>query len=150
MHDLGWRSPAHPRQANLYSLIVIVLSFLPLGLWLWVADPERYVAVAAGNSWFAWLIGHAIVAMLLVTQAAFFTGVFLFRIAHLIHPWLAIILVALVLGVANLLLPGPVRYFALPLTLALAWMAWQTRSFVPPAVTMIGLTLVYDLIVRLT
>lgn len=150
MHDLGWQLPVHPRKPRVYSFIAILISFWPLLLWLLVSQPARYVAVAADSTLITWLFGEVVMIVLLTILAAFLTGVLLFRLSHLIRPWMAILSVGLILGVISLLIPGPVRYFGLPLTLAATWMAWHTRSFVPAAVVMIGITLVYDLIVRLS
>lgn len=150
LHDLGWQAPQHPRMPHLYSIIVTVISFLPLAVFLLVDHPTDLIAVDATIPWIPWLLAEGIVAMMVIAQAAFFTGLLLFRLAHLVRPGFAIIIVALILAVGQFFLPGVVRYIALPLTLALTWMAWQTRSFVPVAVTQIAMTFIFDLIVRLT
>ncbi len=148
--DLGWQHPVHPRRPHLYSLAAIVIAFLPLGIFLIAPDPSHFVAVTPSIGWIAWLLGEAVVAMLIVSQSAFFTGLLLFRLTHLVRPWVAVVLVGLILAMTQLFIPGIVRYIALPLTMTLAWMAWQTKSFVPVAVLQIGITVFYDLIVRLT
>lgn len=150
LHHLGWQPPEHPRLPHAYSAVITVMAFLPLVIFLGTKNPENYVAVSPSIPWISWLLGETLVAMLLITQTAFFSGLLLFRLTHLVKPWAAILIVGFIVAVGQFFVPGVVRYLAAPFTIGLAWMAWQTRSFVPAAVTQILVTIIFDLIVRLT
>ena len=150
LHHLGWQLPERPRTPLAYSALVILLSFLPLWLFLAVPDPTSLAAVQPQGPWLAWLISQGLVSIIILCQTAFFTGLILFRLTHLLKPWQAMIIVAVILTVSQLFLPGTLRYYALPLSLAFTWMAWQTKSFAPVAVMQILLSLTFDLYVRLT
>ncbi|MBI2984215.1 MAG: hypothetical protein HYY50_01145 [Candidatus Kerfeldbacteria bacterium] len=150
LEHLGWQPPERPRQPAFFGAAVIIMACLPLILFLSVKQPDQYVAVAPQLPWSSWFLGQGAVAIIILAQAAFFTGLLLFRLTHLLKPWAAVLLVGLILAAGQLAVPGSIRYFAAPLTVLLAWMAWQTRSFVPVAATQILLTVIFDLIVRFT
>lgn len=150
LHHLGWQMPHHPKHPVAYSSIIIGLSFLPLALFLLAPDPARYAAVDPAAPWIAWWIGQGLVAILLMTQSAFLTGLVLFRLTHLVRPVTAILMIGAIMTLGQLLLPGSIGVFALPLSVAFAWIAWQTHSFVPVAAAQLLISITYDLIVRLS
>lgn len=150
LHDLGWRHPAHPQTPWLYSTVATALAFLPLTLFFTVPDPQALVAVQPQAPWIAWLIAEALVGGLWLMQSAFLHGLLLFRLTHLMRPWIAILVVGLITGIAQLFGPGSLQLLLIPIAVALSWMAWQTRSFVPAAIAMIGLSFLFDFFVRLT
>ena len=148
--DVGWRRPDSPRQPLAYGLVVTVVCFLPLIIFLTAANPASLAAVDPASPWLAWLIAEGLVSLLFLTQAAFFTGLILFRLTQLIHPWAAIGIVAVILAATQLFLPGTIGLLGLPVSLALAWIAWQTKSFVPVAIIQFLLSLTFDLIVKIS
>lgn len=150
LHALGWRPPTHPQTPWLYSTIVICLAFLPLIIFFTVADPAALAAVSPHGAWIDWLVAEALVAGLWLVQGAFFNGLLLFRLTHLMRPWVAILIVGLITGFAQLFGPGSLQLLLLPAAVALSWLAWQTSSFVPAAIATIGISFIYDLFVRLT
>ncbi len=150
LHDLGWRMPNHPQTPWLYSTVVTALAFLPLALFFTVADPTALAAVAPVGGWLTWLIAQALVSGLWLMQAAFFNGLLLFRLTHLVRPWAAVLVVGLLTGIAQLFGPGALQLLLVPAAVALSWLAWQTKSFVPAAVATIGISFLFDLFVRLT
>lgn len=150
LRSLGWRTPSQPITPWLYSTVVTALAFIPLVLFFSVPDPASLVAVAPGGSWLEWLTAEALVAGLWLMQAAFFNGLLLFRLTHLLKPWLAILIVGVLMGISQMFGPGSLQILLTPVAIALSWLAWQTQSFVPAALAMIGLTFIFDLFVRLT
>jgi membrane protease YdiL (CAAX protease family) len=150
LHDLGWRMPNHPRNPVWYTAIVTLIAFSPITLFLIVENPATLVAVSPSAEWVPWIITQGLVAILAMSQSAFFTGIILFRLTHLMKPVMAIVWVAVIMTLGQLLLPGTLAIFALPLSLAFSWMAWQTHSFVPVAVMQILLSVTYDLLVRMS
>lgn len=150
LHDLGWRSPAHPLTPWPYSTVVTVLAFLPLVLFFTVPDPGALVAVAPRGPWLDWLVAEALVSGLWLVQGAFFNGLLLFRLTHLMRPWVAILVVGLITGIAQLFGPGSLQLLLVPVAVALSWMAWQTKSFVPATVATIAISFIFDFFVRLT
>lgn len=149
-HDLGWRMPDHPHTPWLYSTIVTALAFLPLALFFTITDPTALTAVAPAGDWLTWLIAEALVSGLWLMQAAFFNGLLLFRLTHLMRPWAAVLAVGLLTGIAQLFGPGSLQMLLVPAAVAVSWLAWQTKSFVPAAVATIGISFLFDLFVRLT
>jgi len=150
LHNLGWRQPTHPMTPWLYSTVVTALAFLPLVLFFTVPNPSALVAVAPHGLWLDWLIAEALVAGLWLLQSAFFNGLLLFRLTHLMRPWAAIVVVGLITGIAQLFGPGSLQLLLVPMAIAFSWLAWQTSSFVPAAVATIGVSFLFDLFVRLT
>lgn len=150
LHDLGWRQPAHPQTPWLYSTVVTALTFLPLVLYFTVAHPADLTAVAPHGAWTDWLVAEALVAGLWLMQAAFFYGLVLFRLTHFLRPWVAIVIVGVLTGIAQMFGPGSLQVLLIPAAVALSWMAWQTRSFVPAAIATIGISFLFDFFVRLT
>lgn len=148
--DIGWQPPQRPSLPWLYWPVAALVALLPVGLFLAVADHSTLVAVSPRLSWLDWLIAEGFVVMYLVPPAAFFAGILLFRLSHLMPAILAVIAVAVLVGFGLLLLPGPLPYLMLPAALPMVWLAWQTKSFVPAAVAQIVLTVGFDLLVRLT
>ena len=150
LHELGWRRPTHPRTPWLYSAVVIALAFLPLVLFFTVTNPAGLTAVSPRGAWLEWLIAEVLVAGLWLMQTAFFHGLVLFRLTHLTRPWIAMLIVGLLMGISQMFGPGSLQIFLLPTAVAMIWLAWQTRSFVPAAVATIGISFLFDLFVRLT
>lgn len=150
LHQLGWRRPERPRHLRTYTLMVLLLAFLPLVIWLSVAQPVNYVSVLPTASWLDWLTAEALVAVILLATAGFFSGIVLFRLTHHLGPAMAIIVVGVIMGAGQYFMPGSLRLLTLPVAIVLNWMAWETHSFAPAAVTQILLALTYDFYVRLT
>ncbi|MBI3572583.1 MAG: hypothetical protein HY092_00080 [Candidatus Kerfeldbacteria bacterium] len=147
---LGWQRPSAPRQPFIFALIIILLGLAPAWFFFTVSHPERLVAVSPVGPWGSWVLAEVMVTMILIAEAAFFAGYILFRLSHLLRPWVAIVIVGLLLAMTQMFLPGAVKFMTIPVTLALTWIAWQTESFVPAAVMLLLISLTFDLCVRLT
>lgn len=126
------------------------MGFVPLVLFLMVESPMKFVAVNPGTTWVTWIISQGMVAVMAISQAAFFCGLLLFRLTHLVRPFFAIVIVGFMMALGQMLLPGTLAILALPLSLAFAWIAWQTKSFVPVAIVQLLLSVTYDLLVRIS
>lgn len=150
LHELGWQAARHPQTPWLYSTVVTALAFLPLVLFFTVQNPAELTAVSPRGAWIDWLVAEALVAGLWLMQSAFFYGLVLFRLSHFLRPWMAVLAVGLLTGIAQMFGPGSLQILLLPAAVALSWMAWQTKSFVPAAVATIGISFLFDLFVRLT